>query len=246
MELSWTYGYAMVVIFIASLVRGYSGFGFAMISTLTLALVFPPAQVVPVILILDVVASFWLISKVWQSVDWKSLALIISGAILTLPLGSLALTLTPIRPMRIFLSLTILLLCLGLLANRRPCRETPRPLTLVVGMVSGFLTGVAAIGGPPVILFYFSSGRAVSVSRASMIVFFFLVDSLAVLSSLWYGLLNQQTLSLSLGLFIPLGLGIWSGNYLFNRLTNEASFRRQVLILLATIACLSLLKALIN
>jgi len=71
-------------------------------------------------------------------------------------------------------------------------------------MISGFLSGVAAIGGPPVILFCFLSDKSVSVSRASMIAFSLVVDTLALFSSACYGLLNLQALNLSFGLFIPL------------------------------------------
>lgn len=240
--ITWEYSYAALVILGASVIRGYAGFGFAMICAITLSFVFPPSQVTPIILCLDVVASFWLFLKVRRQVDWKGLKFIGMGALLTLPLGTLALVVIPMNPMRIFISLVILCLCAGLLWKRQPSSTATAQATLGVGMVSGFLTGVAAIGGPPVILFYLSSEKSVSVSRASMIAFFLMVDSLALVSTACYGLLNQQTLAWSASLVIPLMGGIWAGNFIFSRFSNEAGFKRQVIILLMIIAFVSLIK----
>lgn len=240
--ITWEYSYAALIILGAGVIRGYSGFGFAMICAITLSFVFPPSQVTPVILCLDVVASFWLFFKVRKQVDWKGLKFIGMGALLTLPLGTLALVVIPMNPMRIFISLVILCLCVALLRKKNPSTSATALATLGVGMISGFLTGVAAIGGPPVILFYFSSDRSVSVSRASMIAFFLMVDSLALVSTACYGLLNRQTLALSAGLVIPLMGGIWAGNFIFGRLSNEAGFKRQVILLLMAIALISLIK----
>lgn len=241
--MSWEFSYAALVILIAGVIRGYSGFGFAMISAITLSFIFPPSQVTPVILCLDMVASSWLLYKVRREVDWKGLKLIILGAFPALPLGTLALVAVPVNVMRISISLVVICLCIGLLGKKKRLKS-PRPAATVgVGILSGFLSGVAAIGGPPVILFYFSSDRSVSVSRASMIAFFLMVDGLAIVSSLCYGLIDRQTLSLSLGLFIPLGMGIWMGNFLFGKFSNEAAFRKQVIFLLMAIALVSLVKS---
>ncbi len=236
------YIFAASAILVASIIRGYSGFGFAMICAITLAFIFPPSQVTPVILCLDVVASAWLLYKVRKEVDWKGLRLIGFGALLTLPLGTLALVIVPANPMRIFISLIILCLCLALLRQKTQITSTGATATTFVGMAAGFLTGVAALGGPPVILFYFYSDKPVTVSRATMIAFFLMVDTLAIVSSLCYGLINSQTLSLSLGLFIPLGVGIWIGNFLFGKFSNEAAFRKQVIWLLMIISTVSLAK----
>jgi len=241
-EMSWEYTYAALAILAAGIIRGYSGFGFAMITAITLSHIFPPSQITPVILSLDVAASLWLFLKVKKLVDWKSLKYIGLGALLTLPLGTFALVVIPVNYMRIFISAVIICLCAGLLKKQVQFKSKNRLTTTGVGMISGFLSGVAAIGGPPVILFYFSSDKSVSVSRASMIAFFLLVDTLALFSSACYGLLNLQTLNLSFGLFIPLITGIWIGNLLYGKIQNTVAFRKQVIFLLMTIAFISLIK----
>ncbi len=243
MEITWEYIYALLVVFGAGVIRGYSGFGFALISVITLSFVYPSTLITPLILCLDVMASAWLFYRVRKLVDWKGLKILFIGSIITLPIGSLVLTSVPVNSLRIFIALTILLLCTGLLRKRQSTRATSTTATFGVGMLSGFLTGVAAIGGPPVILFYLSSNRSVSISRASMIAFFLVVDCSALISCLWYGLLDSQTLILSAKMLVPLSVGILIGNYLFGKFSNEEKFRRQTLILLMVIALISLVNS---
>ena len=240
--MGWEALYAGIVVFGASIIRGYSGFGFAMVCALTLTYVYPQSQITPMVLCMDVVASAWLLWKSRKEVDWKGLKLIGLGAMVCLPLGTLALVVVPANPMRICIALIILFLCLALVRQKKRI-STPGPAaTTVVGLCSGFLTGVAALGGPPVILFYFSSDRPVAVSRASMIAFFLMVDIMALVSSVFYGLVTPKVLSLSLGMFLPLALGIWLGNFFFRRYANEAAFRKQVIIFLMVFAVISLVK----
>ena len=39
--------YGVVCVFLAAIVRGYSGFGFSMLAVISLSLLLPPAQIVP-------------------------------------------------------------------------------------------------------------------------------------------------------------------------------------------------------
>ncbi len=237
--MGWEIIFAGLAVFGAGVVRGYTGFGFAMICALILTQMFPPAMVTPIILCLDVTASLWLFYKVIHQVDWKGLKLIGLGAVLTLPLGTMALIYVPVTPIRIFISIVIVTLCLALLRQKRKAQATAPLATVGVGMCSGFLTGVSALGGPPVILFYFSSDRPVAVSRASMIAFFLMVDTVALISCLISGLLTREVLTLSLEFMLPLAVGIGIGNFLFHRFHNEEAFRKQVIILLMCLAVAS-------
>lgn len=237
--------FAGIVVAGAGIVRGYTGFGFAMICALCLALVFAPATVTPVILCLDIAASLWLFVKARRQVDWRGLRLIIFGAAVTLPLGTMALLHVPVTPVRIFISLVILSASVALLRQNTRRNATGPAATAAVGMCSGFLSGLAALGGPPVILFYYTSGRSVAVSRASMIAFFLAVDILALAACATGGLITGQVLVLSLLMALPLAAGIWLGNALFNRFHNEEAFRRQVICLLILLSVVSLLKSLV-
>jgi len=237
--------YLVVILFGGGVIRGYSGFGFAMICVIMFSFIYPPSVITPLILCLEIPVSTWLFYEVRQLVDWNGLKILFISSLITIPIGSLALTSVPVNPLRTFLSLTVILLCFGLLIKKQTAKATGTATIFSVGMLSGFLTGIAAIGGPPVILFYLSSSRSVSISRASMIAFFLVVDCIALVSCLWYGLLDSQILVLSIKMMIPLSAGIWVGNYLFGKFLNEKKFKRQTIILLIVLASISLVHSMI-
>ena len=45
------------LVFLAAIVRGYSGFGFSLLAITSLSLIFSPAQVIPAIFMLEIAAS---------------------------------------------------------------------------------------------------------------------------------------------------------------------------------------------
>lgn len=217
-----------------------------MICAITLAFIYPPSMITPLLLCLDLTASTWLFLKARKLVDWKGLKILILSSMMAIPIGSLVLTSIPVNYLRIFIALTIILLCTGLLLKKQT-HTLNRPGTIFgIGILSGFLTGVAAIGGPPVILFYLSSNHSISISRASMIAYFFVTECIALVSCFLYGLLNCQTLVFSAQMLIPLSIGLWIGNYCFENYSNENQFKRQTLILLMTIAFISLINSAIK
>jgi uncharacterized membrane protein YfcA len=65
----------IIAVLIAGVIRGYSGFGFAMVAVTSMSLAIPPARVVPLVLILEVMASISLVPQVWRDIDWYSLRL---------------------------------------------------------------------------------------------------------------------------------------------------------------------------
>jgi hypothetical protein len=77
-----TLAFALVVIFIAAAVRGYSGFGASALIVTSLTLVLPPAEVVPISLLLEIAASLGLLAQVWKDVPWRTMAWLLAGAAL--------------------------------------------------------------------------------------------------------------------------------------------------------------------
>ena len=238
----WEIYYAAVAVLGASVVRGYTGFGFAMIVAITLGFIYNQPMITPMVLILDLTASLWLFVRVVRLVDWKSLKYIIIGAIPTLGLGTMALTMIPQRPMRIAISLIILTLCLILKRAKSPIKQQGRLPALGAGLISGFLSGLAALGGPPVVLYYFSSDRPVAQGRASMITFFFLVDFMALIACSLNGLVTSEVLNLTFWMAFPSFAGLWIGNRLFEKFANEKAFKAHVIRLLVVSAIVSLVK----
>jgi hypothetical protein len=53
-------------------------------------------------------------------------------------------------------------------------------VALATGVASGLLNGLAGVGGPPAVLFWFSGAHAAHVGRASVIAYFLFTDVIAL------------------------------------------------------------------
>lgn len=230
------------IILLAGIVRGYSGFGFSMIAIISLSLILPPARVVPVILFLEIIASGWLLPQVWRQIDWHSLSWLSVGVVLGTPVGVYLLATIPPRPMRMAISLLVMILALCLLRGFTQKKMPGRGRTVVTGMASGVLNGAATIGGPPVILFYFSSPTGLAVSRASLIAYFLGTDVLALGMCGFQGLMDMETGIMGIACMVPMLIGVGVGSRLFNR-SNIEAFRKKVLILLIVLSVAGLVRA---
>jgi len=234
--------FSALAVLMAAFIRGYSGFGFSMIMVITLSQIFTPAEVVPVILLMEVVASSWLLPRVWKQIDWSSLFWLLIGVSIGTPAGVYLLANVPATSMRSAIAAVIMVLVV-LLWRGFAFRKMPgRGVTLSTGTISGVLNGSAAIGGPPVILFYFSSPAAASVSRASLIAYFLGTDILASGICASQGLLTLNSVVLVGILLIPLVIGLTIGSLCFGN-TEPETFRRVVLILLMVLSAFTLIRA---
>jgi len=216
-----------------------------MVAVTSMSLVLPPAQVVPIVLILEVFASIRLIPQVWRKIDWYSLRWLLTGSLFAIPAGVYFLATIPAEPMRIFISALVLIAAILLLTGWAWRRMPGRPLILTTGLACGLLNGAAAIGGPPVILFYLSSPAGVAVSRASIIAYFLGIDVISLVVASIQGLTTLETLRLTIMALLPLLGGIHLGSRLFKNI-NESAFRQHVLILLIILALIGLLKGLLS
>ena len=76
-----TVSIAAVLVFLAAIVRGYSGFGFSLLAITSLSLIFPPAQVIPAIFMLEIAASLHMLPAIWRDVHWRSLSILLMGTV---------------------------------------------------------------------------------------------------------------------------------------------------------------------
>lgn len=230
------------VVFCAAIVRGYSGFGFSMIAVTGLSLLQPPAEVVPMVLALEIAASVHLLPQVWSDVEWHSLRWLLAGMLISTPFGVWVLASAPPAATRLWVSVLVLIASVGLW-HGFTLRQVPGPgATFATGAVSGLLNGTAAIAGPPAILFYFSSPAAATVSRASLITYFLGTDLVAASVAAAYGLLTPAALLRALVLLAPLACGVAIGNRGFI-VSDPGVFRRVVLALLMLLAVTGLFRA---
>lgn len=220
---------------LAGVVRGFAGFGAAMILTPVFSAFYGPAVGVPVCLLIEFCISLPLLRQALPLVDWRQIATLLVAAAAGVPFGVWILSWADPTPMRWAIS-GIVLGAVLLLASG--WRYTGKPVlagTLAAGAASGFLNGLAGMAGPPVAFYYLAGAGAAAAIRASFIVYFAAVDLVALTGLTVRGLMTTHALLLAAIFVLPYIGGGLIGERLF-KLASEAFFRRLALVILTVVA----------
>ena len=195
MELSGeAFALALVVILAGAAIRGFTGFGASLIWVSGLALLMDPDEAVPIIFCLEVVASAHLIRECRDEVMWQPVRWLVGGAVIGMPIGVAALLAIDPEPMKLVISIAVLISAVVLASGWRSKRELGAAGTSTLGVGAGVLNGLTSAGGPPVIVFFLGSPAGMAAGRASLIAYFLFLDALAIVIVLAAGLLDGTAL----------------------------------------------------
>jgi uncharacterized protein len=241
-DLSPALAFSIVAIFLAAIVRGFSGFGFSLLAVSALTLVYAPAEVVPAVFLLEIAASLHLLPSIWKDIHWRSLVPLIIGCLIATPFGAYALASVPEARMQVALSVFVIV-AVCVLWSGYTLKQVPGfAASTGVGAASGLFNGAFGIGGPPVIVFYFASPAGMAAGRASVIAYFLATDAIGLGNLAAYGLVTWDAVTKAM-LFLPaLLIGVWLGSRGF-KAVDESLFRRIVLVVMAVLAVIGAAKA---
>lgn len=223
---------AAATLLAAGLIRGFSGFGSAMVNAPVLSLLWGPTIGVPVAALVEFVPAVQLTPRAIPDAQWRTVWLMGIPALILIPAGSWLLITLPNEVVRRTVAAVVLLLVAILWSGWRYRGQRTTSLSTVVGAASGLLSGTTGIGGPPVILYLMAGNDRPVVLRANMIGYFTIVlIGLAVTYAL-LGLFGPAVLWRTAVLVIPFVVGIFVGVRLFP-LASERTFRNIALAVLA-------------
>jgi hypothetical protein len=224
---------------VGGLVRGFSGFGTAMIMVPPLSLVFGPAAAIPIMSIVDTTGSLPLLPRAVRQCVWREVGPLVVGASILMPVGVFVLIVVDPELLRWTISLAILGL-VALLASGWRYTAPPTPLMSAgIGGAAGLMGGSIGIAGPPVILFWLGGQSSAATVRSNIIVFFALLVIVGWISFAVGGLFTWEVVSVAMLLIPIFACSIWLGARCF-RLASEATFRNLALVAIALIALASL------
>lgn len=232
-------GLTVLVAGVAGLARGFSGFGGALIFMPAASALVGPALAAPALLLADGILSLGFLPRAWMLARRQDVALMASGAILGIPLGTLILNHADPLALRWAIA-GLAAAMLLLLASGWRYHGTPRkPATVVVGSISGLFGGLAQLAGPPVVAYWLSGKEAHGTMRASIILFFGITTLFTVMSYALAGIITVQSLWLAALVAPAYGLGLYTGARAF-RLASPETFRRLCFLLIALSVATSL------
>ena len=142
------------VILLASFVRGFSGFGFSASSISLLTFILPPVEIVPIILLLEVIASFFMIPSIWDKINWKFVIYLLFGVTFGTPVGVKLLSILEPKLMHIVISITVIFFALMLLKGYKNKKLNHNFSKFFVGVVAGAANGFGTLAGLPIALYF--------------------------------------------------------------------------------------------
>jgi uncharacterized membrane protein YfcA len=225
---------------IAGLMRGYAGFGTAILLAPVYSVLWGPLAGVPVMLLLELFVSAQLLPRAWREADHRVMLPIGLTACAATPLGAVVLIHADPEALRRFIGGLVLVFGLLLLSPWRYHGPRPLPLNIAIGGVAGLLKGSTGMSGPPVILYLLSGPEAARQHRANLILFFGLIALVSVLMPLALGLIGAAVLA-KLAVLLPVMLGcVPLGARLFG-VVPERFYRPFALLCLVSVGLLALL-----
>lgn len=229
--------YLVPIVFFAGIVRGYAGFGFAVIAVIGLNLFLDPIKSVPIVLALDFICSISLIREATKHADKKTFRILASGSILGIPIGLLLLYLLPAIWLKLAICSFVLILVMLLIKKAKPSQNDSFGKKLLTGVASGVGTSSASIGGPMILYYILSSPLNVRAQRATMILFF-IVSELVALIGLGLSQSSSNEVYLAIAcLLVPTMIGVKIGQFFFNKRppTSFKSISLPLMVLVAVV-----------
>jgi uncharacterized protein len=212
------------IAFVSGTARGFSGFGSALIFMPLASSIAPPQLVAALLLIIDFIAALPLIPNAWKHADRKATAVIVFGALIGVPVGTYFLTVLDPVTTRWIISAFVFALLLLLLSGWRYRGKDHAAISVGIGGLSGFCSGLAQTGGPPIVGYWLGRPVASAIARANIMLFFGASDFFSVVSYSLTGLITSKAILFSLVVGPIYAIGVWFGAQLFGR-ASESLFR---------------------
>ncbi|MFT5181235.1 MAG: putative membrane protein YfcA [Alphaproteobacteria bacterium] len=223
---------AAATLLAAGLIRGFAGFGSAMVNAPILSLLWGPTIGVPVAALVEFVPAIQLTPRAIPHAQWRLVWLMGIPALILIPAGSWLLITLPSEVVRRAVATAVLILVATLWSGwRYKGRRTPL-ISAGVGAVSGLLSGTTGIGGPPVILYLMAGNEGPQILRANMIGYFTIVLVGMAVTFALLGLFGPTVIWRTALLVLPFLIGIFIGAKLFP-FASERTFRNIALTVLA-------------
>lgn len=212
----------IIIILIASILQTSTGFGFSILATPFLLLLFKPVEAIQINLILSLLISCALIMKIRKDIDFGILKRFVMGSFAGLPIGIILFLSLNLDGLKLGVSILILLLTVLLIFKFRISQS--KKTDLFIGGLSGSLTTSIGMPGPPILLYFSGTDTKKEILRSTTLAFYLFIYFVSLMIQMLFAGTNS-TVWLSSLWGVPLvAAGLYIGQLLFGRI-NQHVFR---------------------
>ena len=202
--------------FVAGIVRGFTGFGTAMVFLPVAGFFLSPIVALTVLTVMDFFGPIPLLKKAVQDARWKDLVSLLIPMALILPAALWLLSYADPQIFRYLVSGLAICLLLCLIFGVQYKGKVATPMLVSIGAFSGVTGGFLGMPGPPVILFYMAGPYRAAVVRANTLFFLFSFDALFIMVIYILGFMELEAVFLGLAMVVPIVGGNLVGAKFFN------------------------------
>lgn len=218
----------IIIIFAASMLKGITGFGFALIAVPLLSLIFPMSMLVPAFAMSNVITSTYILFGLKEKAKWYYIVPMFVASLGGIPLGIYALEYMHEDTLKIVTGLIVIIFSLKLLKGVGLAKKRIKLPVFFAGFLSGILTSSVSIGGPPLVIAMSRKGYNKEIFRGIFSWFTVFTSLFATVAFYVRGFLTPETIKFT-ALALPLLiLGSGWGNKIAQKIHQE-QFRKLVI-----------------
>ncbi len=233
---------ALGVTLVAGLMRGFAGFGSAMLMAPIFAILFGSAEMIVTVVAIELVVSLQLFPQVRGHADWKTLAPMSIAACAAMPAGVWLLASVDKNTIVTGVSAIIVGFVVLMWTGWKYHGKRSPVASVAVGAISGAMMATTSVGGPPVLLYLLSGNDSPKVNRANIVTYYFLTQFLLIVIVLATGVAGWNALARAVVLFPVMILGAYTGGRMFHGLASERLYRNVALAILFATGTFGLLR----
>ncbi len=218
-----------LLILLASVLQTSSGFGFSIMATPFLLMLFSPQEAMQINILLSLVISLALIWQIRSDIDVGLLKKILLGSIVGAPFGSFIFAIVDLTTFKLIIAL--ILIGVTILLMRNFSIQPTKNREYGVGFLSGLLTTSIGMAGPPLLLYFAGTQKNKENTRATSIAYFIFIYAISLLFQLTVEGTNKTVWVNSLYALPLVLIGLVLGQILFKKL-NQALFTKMIYMLL--------------
>ncbi|MEG6616711.1 sulfite exporter TauE/SafE family protein [Peptococcaceae bacterium 1198_IL3148] len=225
--------FAGLIVFVASVLQSAVGFGFAIVGTPLLLLVYDSREVVQINNFLSLLVAIILLPKIIKEVDYQLLKRFFIGSLFGVPLGLLFFAYVSLGLLKITVGILVSFISIFLIVkwyktrnlSEEELQDTAKPSSkfqeLFSGLLSGVLTNGAGLPGIPLAIYFNVKNIEKGVTRSTTLSFFIGVYVITIISQALTVKIAGTVITTSLMLVPALLIGVFVGNILHYRINQR-------------------------
>ena len=207
---------ANLIVLVAASIHACTGFGFSVLATPFLLLVYPPAEAIQINIALSILISVLLMPKLVADIDRPLLRRLVGGGLVGAPIGIGIYILADPELLRLAIGLLLLVFTGFILRDVRFGRSRSRDV--LTGGVSGALSSGLGMPGPPLMIYFAGANLPPATLRSTTLVCFLVSYSISLILQIAAGSSSLQVLRAAALLVPATAAGVVVGQVLFRRI----------------------------